>query len=178
MNFTLVYDGELITKSKWHHKQEIRRKFHRQLRELWKHTPLHDLQRSPDLIKRFGPFNFFPLVCEARNEAAELQITMLRTARGPGHIVTQNGDIDNGLKILFDSLRIPNNVQNELPTDQPGPEEDPFFCLLEDDKLITKVAVSTDRLLEADRPKSYIRLFIHVQIVKIQPIGTNMILSF
>lgn len=31
---------------------------------------------------------------------------------------------------------------------QPKPDEDPFFCLLEDDSLITRLAVETDRLLE------------------------------
>ena len=29
----------------------------------------------------------------------------------------------------------------------PSPGEDPFYCLLEDDRLITSVTVTTDRLL-------------------------------
>ena len=29
----------------------------------------------------------------------------------------------------------------------PGPDEDPFFCLLQNDQLITEVKVTTDRLL-------------------------------
>jgi hypothetical protein len=31
----------------------------------------------------------------------------------------------------------------------PAANEDPFFCLLEDDKLVTGVRVETDRFLEA-----------------------------
>jgi hypothetical protein len=30
----------------------------------------------------------------------------------------------------------------------PAEDEDPFFCLLEDDSLITKVSIETDMLLE------------------------------
>jgi len=39
--------------------------------------------------------------------------------------------------------------ENELPKDDiPTDQENPFFCLLEDDNLITHLSVTTDRLLE------------------------------
>jgi hypothetical protein len=38
----------------------------------------------------------------------------------------------------------------EIPKDaEPRSDEVPFFCLLEDDRLITKFAVNSERLLEA-----------------------------
>jgi hypothetical protein len=49
----------------------------------------------------------------------------------------------------------------------PDPEENPFFCLLEDDNLITRVSVTTDRLLTVldpaagEQPKD-VHLIIHV----------------
>jgi hypothetical protein len=64
----------------------------------------------------------------------------------PGRVVWA-GDIDNRLKTLLDALRIPEAAEN-YSARTPSADETPFFCLLEDDKLITKVAVETDRLLE------------------------------
>jgi hypothetical protein len=50
----------------------------------------------------------------------------------------------------------------------PAPDEVPFFCLLEDDKLITKVSVETDQLLEDVSPgatrETDVRLLIRVSI--------------
>jgi hypothetical protein len=64
----------------------------------------------------------------------------------PGGIIRHGGDIDNRIKVLFDSLRIPRN-SSELPSGPPAQDEDPFFCLMEDDKYVTELNVATDRLL-------------------------------
>jgi hypothetical protein len=49
--------------------------------------------------------------------------------------------------LLFDALRIPADC-SELGGATKEEDEDPyFFCLLEDDALITEVAVTTDALL-------------------------------
>lgn len=59
----------------------------------------------------------------------------------------KGGDIDNRLKTLFDALRYP-HIPNELPVGAaPAADQDPFFCLLEDDQLINKVSVTVDKLL-------------------------------
>jgi len=50
----------------------------------------------------------------------------------------------------------------------PQDDEDPFFCLLEDDSLVTSIAVTTDRLLtpmEASEKIHDVHLIIHVQVV-------------
>ena len=75
----------------------------------------------------------------------DLDILFLRPDR-PGSVVWA-GDIDNRLKTLLDAMRIP-EVGEDYASREPSDDEVPFFCLLEDDKLITKVAVETDRLLE------------------------------
>lgn len=178
MNFTLTYNGDLKANGSIKHKQEIRRVFHRQLLELWKYTPFNELKcPSETLTKKIGNYRFFPLVTEGRKEIAELQITMLRPELGPGFIVGQGGDIDNRLKTLFDSFRMPKNTCEIPSNDQLGDNEDPFFCLLEDDILITKLLISTDRLLEPCDSNSYVKLVIHVQIKQLPLIGSNMILT-
>lgn len=60
------------------------------------------------------------------------------------------GDLDNQLKTLLDALRQP-HATRELPTPDETPDEgeDPFFCLLEDDQLVTRVDLSAFRWLGA-----------------------------
>lgn len=179
MDFTLTYDGDLKANGSIDHKQEIRRIFHCQLLEYWKHTPFEQLRPPPDTVtKEVGRFRFFPLVNSGRNEIAELQITMLRPEKGPGYIVGQGGDLDNRLKTLFDSLRMPKNTDEIPPSDEPGEDENPFFCLLEDDILITKISISSDRLLESCESESYVKLIVYVQIKQTPMIGARMITRF
>ena len=51
-----------------------------------------------------------------------------------------------------------------------SPLEKPFFCLLEDDNLVTRLTVSTDRLLEPVQNPSEVLLLVHVLLKK--TIGT------
>jgi hypothetical protein len=59
------------------------------------------------------------------------------------------GDIDNRIKTLIDALRIP-SANEDYDQRTPAEDEQPFFCLLEEDKLITKLTIETDRLLKFD----------------------------
>jgi hypothetical protein len=69
----------------------------------------------------------------------------------PGSLITEAGDIDNKLKTLFDALKMPNRKQ-ELGTYRlPSDDENPFYVLLEEDKLISRVSVETDILLQLTR---------------------------
>jgi hypothetical protein len=180
MEFTLVYQGPLKANGSIEDKQNIRREFHSQLKELWKQEPLSGhvqgkfnllenivvVDNPPDgsssIVQTVNGFRFVPLVCSKLCLIAELSITFLRP-EPPGRIVTQGGDIDNRLKTLFDALRMPKE-EKEIPKgDIPGENENPFFCLLEDDNLITKVAVATDRLLKPCDDSSFVNLLIAVQ---------------
>lgn len=61
----------------------------------------------------------------------------------------QSGDIDNRVKTLIDALRIPcSNALGSARSSTPRQDENPFFCLIEDDKLITKFSIETDWLLD------------------------------
>jgi hypothetical protein len=65
----------------------------------------------------------------------------------PGRAI-QSGDINNRMKTIFDALRLPNNKDELGGYDLPSEGEDPFFCLLEDDSMISHAAVETDTLLQ------------------------------
>jgi hypothetical protein len=83
----------------------------------------------------------------------------------PGGIVN-HGDIDGRLKTLLDALAIPDANQDYENREQ-GNGEKPTYTLLEDDRLITKVSVETDQLLEfvtKDRDPNEVRLVIAVRI--------------
>lgn len=178
MNFTLTYDGDLKANGNKRHKHEIRRVFHCQLAELWKASPLYQhggANADLTLTTAIGNHRFFPLTSSARDEVAELQIMMLRPQRGPGYIIGEGGDIDNRLKTLFDSLRMPDKPDEIPENKQPGSNEVPFFCLLENDILITSLSVQTDRLLEPCQSASHVKLVIKVLIRKVPMVGANMI---
>ena len=55
-----------------------------------------------------------------------------------------------------------------LPTGvEPLDDETPFFCVLEDDRLITKLTVQTDRLLEPVNSPSEVELTVLVRTKKL-----------
>ena len=77
------------------------------------------------------------------------------------------GDIDNRIKVLFDGLKMPETVSDlgGLPLES---DENPFFCLLEDDSLITSVTITTDRLLlerDSEEKRNDVYLIIHVTVL-------------
>jgi len=68
---------------------------------------------------------------------------------------------------LFDGLTMPAEVK-QLGGYPIEADEDPFFCLLENDKLVTGVSVTTDRLLvplESEEHINDVELIIHVTVV-------------
>ena len=177
MNCTLTFDGDLKANGSVRHKHALRRAFHRQLSQLWEGTPFMQLKNpSETLTTIIAGYRFFPMISGARNETAELQLLLLRPGAGPGFIVGQGGDIDNRLKTLLDSLRMPKDI-SEIPSDYiQESDENPFFCLLEDDILISDLSVSTDRLLEPCESRSHVKLIVRVQAKAASKLGANMLL--
>ncbi len=182
MEFTLYYRGELRTNRGPKEKQVLRRFFHVQLKRLWQQMPLKErhklLTKEPakgsiGIIQSINGFNFAPLVTEGLNLVAELKITLLRP-EPPGSIITQAGDIDNRLKTLFDALKVPAEPTAIPSDDHPKEGENPFYCLLEDDNLITKVQVETDRLLDECKTTSEVVLLIHVTAKATRATWANM----
>ena len=149
---------------------------------LWEQPPFNELQRyleksdprekelepgetdyaeiiSPHLciVKEVEAFSFARLVCRQFHLTASLDITLLRPGP-PGNLVKAGGDIDNRLKTLLDALKAPLTVGELHRGAAPGADEAPFFCLLEDDSLITGLSVRTDRLLESNHPSETLLL--------------------
>jgi hypothetical protein len=154
VRFTLSYDGTLPSRGTASDKQQIREALDPQLRELWTHEPLvnypeflqvAETNKISVLLPR-GDHVFAPLICKPLRLLAELDILMLRPEL-PGGIVTSGGDIDNRLKTLFDALRVPGVAQEIASSTRPSSTKEPNFTLLEDDALITRVNVETDRAL-------------------------------
>jgi hypothetical protein len=125
----------------------------------------YEVETIADQHRKWG-YRFVPLVTEYLNLLCGLDILFLRP-EDPGKLV-QGGDIDNRLKTLFDALRMPHEQSELGGYDSPSDGEDPFFCLLRDDSLISNVSVDTDSLLEPVQESKYqandARLVITVKI--------------
>ncbi len=177
MKFTLYYSGPLKSNGRPADKQQLREKFHPQLKKLWSQEPLSHFtsfyNRPYDdgsISRQIGPFTFVPLICKAFFLVAKLNVTLLRP-EPPGSIITQGGDIDNRLKTLLDSLKIPSEP-NALPENSKLVKgDDFFFCLLEDDNLITEISVNTKQLLVPSFNQGEVITIIDVETIKI---GTLM----
>ena len=109
---------------------------------------------------RFG-YRFFRLAPTSMSLLCKIEILFLRPDP-PGGLV-KSADLDNRLKTLFDALRLPHN-DAELGGHEVGEDEDPFFCLLEDDKLIDHVRVETDMLLQPTQDRNDCKLVITVEL--------------
>ena len=163
LRFRLTYQGPLPsqgagdTRSK--EKNVLRSHFHDQLRELWVQHPMLRLlgataAADPLDFTGLGLFkianrhnhiyNYFPLIGDFYGVSCSLHIVFLRRD-APGGLVKHGGDIDNRIKVLFDGLRMPSTP--EMPDSAPAANQDPFFCLLQDDRFIDEVGITTDRLL-------------------------------
>jgi hypothetical protein len=153
LEFRLIYQGPLAAQGtggggRLAEKHAIRKALHPQLRELWHQIPAlsHDLDFFAGQFRRDG-FNYVPLVSSIGSSPRWCKLDILFLRRDmPGNLVKSGGDIDNRIKVLFDGLRITANL-GELGGAVPEPDEDPFYCLLEDDSAIIELNITTDRLL-------------------------------
>ncbi|WP_425987749.1 hypothetical protein [Afipia sp. DC4300-2b1] len=181
------------------HKQSIRKVFHRQLKHLWqtnkflserKEHPIHrtaDHRPVGDGAAYFGPnenekiplsdytaslyeengYRFVPLVREETSLLCSLNILFLRRDT-PGSVISA-GDLDNRIKTLIDALRRPKSANELRGNEIPAEGESPFYCLLEDDNLVTQLTVETDTLLdpplaERELDRRQVKLIITVEL--------------
>jgi len=92
-------------------------------------------------------YRFVPLVVEELSLVCAIHILFLRNGQ-PGDLIS-SGDIDNRIKTVVDALTMPTNAGQIGPYKTPGPDQDPFYVLLADDKLVSHLAVETDTMLES-----------------------------
>lgn len=185
MEFRLVYEGPLLAQgAKAAHKWEIRRALHPQLARLWQEKPLAAVAskmlaesaiRSADsvVVERDG-MRFAPLVTQRLNLYAEVSVLLMRQQQH-GALFSEGGDIDNRLKTLLDALRLPRGANEGRAADARNGDPELFFCLLEDDALITKVAVETAQLLRP-APPDHVLAIVGVHVKKTMLTPANMAL--
>jgi len=185
-------------------KHALRREFHPQLRRLWEsdkrlseyarhhcgpwvqRVPYEETQnKTNEQFTQIGiqcisdnwarnGFNFVPLVTEELCLRCSVHILFLRPDET--EYVMQSGDLDARVKTIFDALRMPANLSE---TGGMGPQDDetPFFVLLEDDKLISSVSVTCDRLLVLPKERamhaSDAFLVIRVRVKPTEPKALN-----
>ena len=78
----------------------------------------------------------------------------------------QGGDIDNRLKTLLDSLKIPSEPGALPPDAAPNSKDKFFFCLLEDDNLITELSVNTKQLLGPVLERGEVIVILDIETIK------------
>jgi hypothetical protein len=178
MEFKLTYEGLLKAatnnNNQVKHKHEIRKVFHKQLKRLFELHPAYEIVRPinketiesdsyisasahdadkqyQELIKRFerNGYKFLPLATRDLSLMCSINILFLRPDP-PGGVI-KSGDIDNRMKTIFDSLRMPSDGNELKGHETPDEGEVPFFCLLEDDSLISHPSIETDTLLQPTR---------------------------
>ena len=89
-------------------------------------------------------YQFIPLVTEELCLRCSIEVLLLRP--DSPHFIMKSGDLDSKVKTIFDALRMPNSL-DEAGGIGPQGDETPFYCLLQDDKLVSEVSVITDELL-------------------------------
>ena len=116
---------------------------------------------------RLFDYRFVPLVREEFSLLCNLDILFLRRDHPLG-VLNLAGDLDNRIKTLIDGLRIPKSGNELAGNEKPAEGEDPFFCLLEDDDLVTGLTVQADMLLDPpiidDGGDARVKLIISVEL--------------
>ena len=161
MKFRLVYKGELLSTRirpkknqvdpKAFHKHEIRENFHYQIKNLLESDRVHDSVKNAQPVDLCfnSCFKFVPMVWKLKS-APDCSLNILCLRRDIPGSANHAGDIDNRLKTLLDALKV--LPRGELPDGAtPGQDQETFFCLFEDDSLVTHLSVEMDQLLDPPR---------------------------
>lgn len=138
-------------------------------------SPLRDLYEPISI----GGKRFQPIVRKSMGLACFLDIVFLRKE---GALFMQDegkhpqgGDLDGRIKTLFDALSAPASEQQIK-----GPEsekfDEPIFCVMEDDSLITGFNIRTGHLLTMpNADKSQVHLMVTIDVRVIAARGYNIL---
>jgi hypothetical protein len=212
MKLTLRFRGELPSNGSPEEKHSIRWQLHLQLQAYWqKDSRLKDISKElkslqvPTLkssrfevirpiqgLRNFfwrhplGGHNFVPLVTGVRESHCHLSMRFYRRTEDEG-ILFDGGDIDNRLKTFFDALQVPQSIE-QMPASSRNPQGDAkewpaIFCLVDNDRSITKLAIESFILLtdipkDCKRPQNYAEIDIDVEVVPVTPMQGSLDLLF
>lgn len=177
MNFRLTYRGQVRSRQQANvtHVHEIRRALHPQLKRLWDHEPLagyaeylHFPQNAArcGILEEIGGKTFAPLVTKQLDLVASVDVLFLRN-QAPGQLLYEGGDLDNRVKTLLDALRRPSTAEVQQIGGAFDDSEQPFFCLLQDDALVTRLSVEADRFLEESEQHELLAIIqVHTRAVR------------
>jgi hypothetical protein len=112
---------------------------------------------------------YVPLISPALNMRAEIDVLLLSSSL-PGGLINKSGDIDNRLKTLFDALSVPSEQQVPAVAETDG--DGRVFCLLDDDRLVTRVDVSNDRLFSV--PENSCEALV---VIRVRPVAFKVTLA-
>ena len=148
MKFRLVYEGDIFSAQARRSKEiqhKIREDFHYQIKNLLESDRVHDSVKNTTPVNR-TLFNFIPMVWKLKG-APDCSLNILFLRRDVrGSASSHAGDIDNRLKTLLDALTIPSKQQ--LPDGVTSrQDQEPFYCLFQDDCLVTNLTVEMDQWL-------------------------------
>jgi hypothetical protein len=162
MEFRLLFRGHLPSEDKAdvEMKHNIRKQLHPQLREVWKGHPSmrgsfepkkNGVSRVEEIAGDYSKcgFRFVPLI-RKKDNACSLNIIIL--FRHEPYRAYNYGDLDNRIKTLVDGLRMPDQC-SEVTGQSPSADEDPFFVLMDDDRVIYEFQVTTDQLFVPYKPE-------------------------
>ncbi len=185
MKFRLLYEGPIAPRQRASllDIHAIRKALAPQMRELWQHSPLrseaekmlkeqYDIPASQiGILETRGTTVFAPLVSKRLDLMCELDIVFLRR-QAPGQLIGEGGDIDNRIKTLLDALSMPPPAQQKHF--EQATSSDPIHCLLQDDSLVTRLSVETDRLLRPAENEHDLVAIIHAKISASRLTFTNI----
>jgi hypothetical protein len=160
MEFRLLFEGQVKPRQRASLADihDIRKQLHPQIKKLWEHPPLDECREWLRLPTSDGDYAVYeergskiyaPLVTKRTDLLGELDIIFLRQ-QAKGQLI---GDIDNRLKTLFDALRVPSLAEVRTLGATTAIDENPLYCLFQDDSLITRLNIETDRLLRPTQNK-------------------------
>jgi hypothetical protein len=134
----------------------------------------HGLSHIAHNFERAGQ-PFIPLVTEEMGLRCKLEVLFLRPEEAGSLYVS--GDLDNRIKTLFDALRIAKDAHEMAGS---TPSNEPIYCLLEDDRVISEIRVNTDQLLLL--PKEQVihpnDVFLVIEVSLQAPPGSNISFTF
>ena len=179
MRLRLIYSGELKASQQpdphtgkpkqVSNKHQIRKAFHIQLKRFWEQDSfLNSTRVFPDY---YGVDTFILDYEKIWQPDANKQVSLNKA------VANKHQEFGyKFVKTIIDALTKPAH-RNQLPANEsPSEGEDPFYCLLEDDGLVTSLEVESDILLLSNFPNNHAHVIVSAEI---RPHTVNMFnLSF
>lgn len=187
------------------HKQNIRKHFHRQIKVMWEkhpvlseftlckncgidtrplckpdfavlggheHIPVSEYLASNHIV---GDYSLVPLVAEEFGVTCSVDVLLFQHGHHEG--VFKAGDLDNRIKTLIDGLKKPLKVNAFGDHKKPTRTEKPFFCLLEDDSMISSFSVKSDQFFATtptQKDEHYVKAVLAIKVRPSFPTQFNL----